>query len=132
MNRPGSRHLKSSTAPARERRGGKAMLDSLRALYGDKRPARIPDNWRDRLPDPAAYYGQHVAKLGQPKANGYALGLCPFHDDHTPSFGVNLTDPRGHWICYAGCGRGDIVAYHQRRTGLDFKAAVRELIGGSR
>jgi hypothetical protein len=132
MSRPDLQHPRNSAAPTRERRGGKAMLDSLCALYGDNRPARIPDNWRDCLPDAAAYYGQHVAKLGQPKANGYALGLCPFHDDHTPSFGVNLTDPRGHWICYAGCGRGDIVAYHQRRTGLDFKAAVRELIGGSR
>lgn len=108
------------------------MLDSLRTLYGDKRPARIPGNWRDRLPDPAAYYGQHVAKLGQPKANGYALGLCPFHDDHSPSFGVKLTGERGMWCCYAGCGKGDMVAFHQRLTDLDFKAAVRDLIGHNR
>ncbi|MEO8994683.1 MAG: CHC2 zinc finger domain-containing protein [Rhodanobacter sp.] len=108
------------------------MLNSLRALYGSKPASRIPDNWRDRLPEPATYYAQHVAKLGQPKGNGYAVGLCPFHDDHSPSFGVNLTGERGAWCCYAGCGKGDMVTFHQRLTGLDFKAAVRELIGGSR
>lgn len=41
---------------------GAAMLDSLHALYGNKPAARIPDNWRDHLPDPLVYYGQHVAK----------------------------------------------------------------------
>jgi len=67
--------------------------------------------------------------LGRPKGNGYAVGLCPFHDDHSPSFGVKLTDARGHWCCYAGCGKGDMVEFHQRLTGMDFKAAVRDLIG---
>ncbi|MEO9091119.1 MAG: CHC2 zinc finger domain-containing protein [Rhodanobacter sp.] len=107
------------------------MLDSLRALYNSEPFARVPDNWRERLPDPASYYALHVAKLGQPKGNGYAVGLCPFHDDHSPSFGVKLTGERGLWCCYAGCGKGDMVAFHQRLTGLDFKAAVSELIGGS-
>ncbi|MEO5811043.1 MAG: CHC2 zinc finger domain-containing protein [Rhodanobacter sp.] len=122
----------SNTAPTRERRGGNTMLNTLRALYGSKSAPRIPDNWRQRLPNPVTYYSQHVAKLGPPKGTGYAVGLCPFHDDHSPSFGVKLTDERGSWCCYAGCGKGDMVAFHQRLTGLDFKAAVRELIGGDR
>ena len=25
--------------------------------------ARLPDNWRDRMPDPTTYYGGHVSKL---------------------------------------------------------------------
>lgn len=107
------------------------MPDFLRALYGDNPSARIPDNWRDRLPDPATYYHQHIAKLGSANVHGYAVGLCPFHDDHSPSFGAKLADARGHWCCHAGCGKGDMVAFHQRRTGLDFRAAVRDLIGGS-
>lgn len=112
-----------------ERKGNRTYLASLSALYGGRAAARIPDNWRDRLPDPASYYGQHVAKLGAPKGNGYAVGLCPFHDDHSPSLGVKLTDPRGPWCCYAGCGKGDMVAFHQRVTDKDFKAAVRDLLG---
>ena len=133
MTRPGSHYPKSAKPrSANCRASGVAMLNSFRALYGDKPAAHISNSWRERLPDPAAYYGQHVAKLGQHKANGYALGLCPFHDDHSPSFGVKLTDARGHWCCYAGCGKGDMLAFHQRLTGLDFKAAVRDLIGGGR
>lgn len=132
MTPPGSHHPKSVKLHGCNRRASSAaMLNSLRALYGSKPVSRIPDNWRDRLPDPATYYGQHVAKLGESKGNGYAVGLCPFHNDHSPSFGVKLTDTRGHWCCYAGCGKGDMVAFHQRLTGLEFRAAVRDLIGGS-
>lgn len=105
------------------------MLNSLRTLYGDKPSARIPDNWRDRLPDPATYYGQQIAKLSSANGHGYAVGLCPFHDDHSPSFGVKITDVRGHWCCFAGCGKGDMVSFHQRRIGLAFHDAVRDLIG---
>jgi len=114
-----------------ERKGNPAYVAALDQLYGTSKPARIPDNWRDRLPDPAAYYGLRVAKLGQPNGSGYAVGLCPFHDDHNPSFGVKLTSGRGYWCCYSGCGKGDMVEFHQRCTGLDFRAAVRELIGDS-
>ena len=133
MSRPSSHYpINAKPHGGHPRASGAAILNSLRALYGDKAAPRIPDNWRERLPDPLAYYCQHVAKLGSANGHGYAAGLCPFHDDHSPSFGVKLTDPRGPWICYAGCGKGDMVEFHQRRTGLDFKAAVRELIGGSR
>lgn len=88
----------------------------------------IPDDWRDRLPDPTAYYGPRVAKLGKPNHSGYAVGLCPFHGDHNPSFGVKLTSGRGYWCCYSGCGKGDMVEFHQRLTGLGFRAAVLELL----
>lgn len=133
MSPPGSHHRKSMK-PQGGHRGAScaAMFNSLRSMYGRKSVSGVPDNWRDRLPDPATYYGLHVAKLGQPKSNGYAVGLCPFHDDHSPSFGVKLTDLRGPWCCYAGCGKGDMVAFHQRLSGLDFKATVLDLIECSR
>jgi hypothetical protein len=109
------------------------MLQSLRALYGDKPAAYIPDNWRERLPDPAAYYGQHVAKLGRTNATGWAQGVCPFHDDSNASLSVHIAGASaGGWRCFAGCGGGDLLGFHQRRTGLDFKPAVRDLIGGGR
>ncbi|MBB6186189.1 CHC2 zinc finger domain-containing protein [Rhodanobacter sp. MP7CTX1] len=97
-------------------------------MYSTSKPARIPDNWRDRQPDPATYYGQHVAKLGKPNGTGWAQGVCPFHDDHNKSLSVCITGKRGGWRCFAGCGGGDLVGFHSRLRGLDFRAAVRELL----
>jgi DNA primase len=45
-----------------------------------------------------------------------AVGLCPFHDDHCPSLGVNTEGD--YWHCFAGCGGGSVC---------DFTTAVREL-----
>ncbi|HEY8682044.1 MAG TPA: CHC2 zinc finger domain-containing protein [Rhodanobacter sp.] len=113
-----------------ERKGNPAYLASLSALYGSAKPARIRDNWRKRLPDPAAYYGQHVAKLGRPNGTGWAQGVCPFHDDHNKSLSVCMTGERGGWRCFSTCGGGDLVGFHMRLRGLDFRAAVRDLLGG--
>src|SRR5690349_16592224 len=112
-----------------ERKGNRAYLASLSSLYGGRKLGRIPENWRARLPDPATYYGQHVAKLGKPNATGWAQGICPLHDDHSCSLSVHLAGERGHWRCFAGCGGGDLVGFHQRVTGKDFKGAVRDLLG---
>ena len=89
---------------------------------------RLPRNWRDRLPDPGAYYAQHVAKLGKPNALGWAQGQCPFHDDRNASLSVHVSDARGGWRCFASCGGGDLVGFHIKRTGQSFADAVRELI----
>ena len=94
------------------------------------KPGRIPSNWRERLPEPAVYYGQHVLKLGKPNAAGWAQGICQFHDDHNQSLSVCTTGGHGGWRCFAGCGGGDLVTFHSRLRGLDFVAAVRDLIGG--
>jgi DNA primase len=80
------------------------------------------------MPDPATYYGEHVAKLGKANATGWAQGQCPFHDDHNKSLSVCLTSERGGWRCFAGCGGGDLVGFHSLLRGLDFRAAVRELL----
>lgn len=106
-------------------------LAALRGLYGGGRDgARVPLHWRDRLPEPGGYYGRHVAKLSRPNAAGWAQGVCPFHDDHDASLSVNVTDPRGGWRCFAGCGGGDIVSFHERLSGKPFKEAVTELVRG--
>lgn len=94
-----------------------------------RRSARLPDDWSDRLPDAAGYYGQHVDKLGKPNATGYAQGRCPFHDDHNASLSVHVAGQRGHFRCFACDAKGDMVTFHMKRTGLDFAAAVRELVG---
>lgn len=93
---------------------------------------RLPGRWRQRLPEPDAYYRQHVPSVGRAGDDGWAQGLCPFHDDHTPSLSVNLDGRRGGWICFAGCGKGDLVAFHMRLKGLGFREAVRDLVEGAR
>jgi hypothetical protein len=109
----------------------------LRALYGNRKAtasrkgwqsSRLPENWRDRLPDPASYYRAHVYKLSRPNATGWAQGACPFHEDGNASLSVHATDARGGWRCFAGCGHGDLLAFHQRRTGLGFRDAVADLL----
>ena len=54
------------------------------------------------------------------------LGLCPFHDERTPSFSVS--PDRGLYHCF-GCGEsGDAIRFVQATEGLDFREAV-ELLG---
>jgi DNA primase len=54
------------------------------------------------------------------------VGLCPFHDERTPSFSVNSEHKLYH--CF-GCGAsGDAIRFVQETEALDFKGAV-ELLG---
>ena len=98
-------------------------------LGSSRNSSRLPGNWRDRLPDPAAYYAQHVAKLGKANGEGWAQGRCALHDDRHESLSVRLAHPRGFWRCFAGCGKGDMVSFHMRLKGYGFVDAVRDLLG---
>jgi DNA primase len=52
-------------------------------------------------------------------------GLCPFHEERTPSFSVNAEHKLYH--CF-GCGAsGDAIRFVQEAEGLDFKQAVETL-----
>lgn len=97
-----------------------------------QKPGGIPTQWRDRLPDPATYYAASVAKLTRANGAGWAQGVCPFHDDCSASLSVQVVKGRGGWRCFAGCGAGDLVGFHMRRTGMSFKEAVRELARGGK
>ena len=89
---------------------------------------RLPDDWRSRLPTPLDYYFQALDRLSNLNASGWAKGRCPFHSDRHASLSVRLR-AGGAWRCFAGCGSGDLIAFHMRRTGLHFRAAVADLIG---
>ncbi len=56
------------------------------------------------------------------KAGANYTGLCPFHEEKTPSFSVNPTDKL--YYCF-GCGEGgDLLDFVQKKEGLDFSGAV--------
>src|SRR5690606_24803388 len=52
-------------------------------------------------------------------------GLCPFHEEKTPSF--NVTPARGYWYCF-GCGEGgDVITFIRRLEHLTFTEAIERL-----
>jgi DNA primase len=53
------------------------------------------------------------------------VGLCPFHQEKTPSFSVN--PDRGHFHCFGCQERGDAFAFLIRMEGYTFIEAVRAL-----
>lgn len=56
------------------------------------------------------------------KGRGEHSGLCPFHDEKTPSFTVN--DIKGFYHCF-GCGaHGSIFDFVMKTDGLEFPEAV--------
>lgn len=53
------------------------------------------------------------------------VGLCPFHDESTPSFSVNAD--RGLFYCFGCQAGGDVFAFVMKRDSLTFPEAVRML-----
>src|SRR2546428_11986733 len=59
------------------------------------------------------------------KAGGTYKGLCPFHQEKTPSFTV--TPARGTFKCF-GCGEGgDAISFVERMEQVDFVGAIESL-----
>lgn len=79
------------------------------------------DQVRDRT-DLMTLIEQYVALR---KRGGRFVGLCPFHQEKTPSFGV---DPqKGFWHCF-GCGKGgDAFTFVMLHDKLTFGEAVERL-----
>ncbi|WP_062516530.1 DNA primase [Demequina gelatinilytica] len=64
--------------------------------------------------------GQHVSLKSA--GVGSLKGLCPFHDERSPSFHVRPA--AGRWHCF-GCGEGgDVIEFVMRMDGLPFAEAV--------
>lgn len=61
----------------------------------------------------------------KPAGVGSLKGLCPFHDERTPSFHVR--PPVGLWHCF-GCNEGgDVISFAQKIDHLAFQEAVESL-----
>jgi DNA primase len=57
----------------------------------------------------------------RPSGRNY-FGLCPFHQEKSPSFSVN--PELGIYKCF-GCGEGgDVISFYQKMEGLDFREAL--------
>jgi len=54
--------------------------------------------------------------------NGRYLGVCPFHDDRSPSMNVNPS--LGIYKCFACGAAGDVFKFVQEHEKMDFKGAV--------
>ena len=56
---------------------------------------------------------------------GSLKGLCPFHDEKTPSF--NVTPARGLWYCFSCAEGGDVIKFVEKIDNLSFVEAVERL-----
>lgn len=60
------------------------------------------------------------------RAGGEWKARCPWHRDSSPSFSIYGSERK--WICFAGCGGGDVLDFVQRAYGVDLRGAA-ELLG---
>ncbi|MDX2082443.1 MAG: DNA primase [Rickettsiales bacterium] len=53
------------------------------------------------------------------------IGLCPFHNEKSPSFTVN--DQKGFYHCFGCSAHGDVISFVMQNEALDYKDAVNKL-----
>ncbi len=85
----------------------------------------IPDDTIDEIrarADIVAIIGQHVQLR---KAGVNHKGLCPFHQEKTPSFNVN--GERGFFYCFGCQKKGDVFTFVIEYEGKSFIEAARSL-----
>ena len=75
-----------------------------------------------------ANWQELMIKAGFNVPHGESQMLCPFHRDSHDSFSVNTV--KGKWICYAGCGGGDLRYFFKKYLQMDDKS-VDEYIGNA-
>jgi DNA primase len=84
--------------------------------------ARIKDTSVDAVKAAANIVDLVEARTRLRKVGGRYTGLCPFHDEKTPSFSVS--PDRGTYHCF-GCGvGGDSISFVRELEGLDFVGAI--------
>jgi len=68
-----------------------------------------------------------VSDITKRDPDGKAWLCCPFHNDKTPSCVIYPNG--GGWCCYAGCGAGDYIDFIEKYHKVEFKEAVRLILG---
>ncbi|MCM1001500.1 MAG: DNA primase, partial [Wolbachia endosymbiont of Melophagus ovinus] len=64
-------------------------------------------------------------KVRLTKSGDNFVGLCPFHNEKTPSFFVSNT--RGSYHCFGCSAHGDVFEFVSQTEGLSFKEALERL-----
>jgi DNA primase len=86
--------------------------------------ARIPDEEIEQLKKEVSLERLAEARGVKLKRHGADLiGLCPFHEDHSPS--LVISPKKNLWNCLGACRRGgDVIAWVMRAEGISFRHAV--------
>lgn len=88
-------------------------------------PGKFPSEFRAQLLDRVEIAEVVGARVQLKKAGGLLKGLCPFHNEKTPSFVV--TPSRQTYHCF-GCGaHGNAIDFLIELDRLDFREAIEEL-----
>ncbi|MGI8749948.1 MAG: DNA primase [Thermoleophilaceae bacterium] len=87
--------------------------------------ARYTQDSIERLRESADIVALISRKTDLRRVGSRWTGLCPFHDERTPSFSVDAE--RGLYHCF-GCGQGgDAIGFVMETESLDFPTAVEQL-----
>src|SRR5688572_24851567 len=84
-------------------------------------PREVVDAVRERT-DIAEVVSRHVSLTRKGRS---LVGLCPFHQEKTPSF--NVIPDKGIYHCFGCQAGGDVFKFLMTLEGLSFVEAVKEL-----
>ena len=77
---------------------------------------------KDRVRDAVDFHGLVAERTDLRRMGSQWIGLCPFHDERSPSFSV---DPAKKVFFCFGCGeKGDVFDFVEKTQGLDFVQAL--------
>jgi DNA primase len=85
--------------------------------------ARYADDVKEKIRDAVDFVALVGARTELRRTSGSGfMGLCPFHDERSPSFSVDAAKKVFH--CF-GCGEsGDVYKFVELTEGVDFKGAL--------
>jgi len=86
--------------------------------------ARIPEDEIERLKREVSLERLAEARGVKLKRHGTDLiGLCPFHEDRSPS--LVISPQKNLWNCLGACGKGgSVIDWVMRAEGISFRHAV--------
>jgi DNA primase len=85
--------------------------------------ARYTQASKDRVRDAVDFVELVSTRTDLRRAGPSAYeGLCPFHDERTPSFGINPASKV--YYCFGCQAKGDVFTFVQETEGVDFKEAL--------
>ena len=88
--------------------------------------ARYTDESRERVRDAVDFAELVGARTELKRAGVQRLqGLCPFHEERTPSFGIDPVEKV--YYCFGCSAGGDVFRFVMETEGLDFGAALESL-----